>query len=78
MIAIAGRWAACGVVLVLVMGAAGPAQQMQQTQEAREAPDVTDEAPDFELEDHEGKTYRLSDFRGDKNVVLEFIRSGGW
>jgi len=30
-------------------------------------------APDFELEDVEGKTVRLSDFRG-KPVVLSFLR----
>jgi peroxiredoxin len=30
-------------------------------------------APDFELEDIEGKTVRLSDFRG-KPLVLSFLR----
>jgi len=40
-------------------------------------PEVDDLAPDFALEDSQGETYRLSDFRG-KNVVLEFIRSGSW
>src|SRR3990167_7460164 len=30
-----------------------------------------DDAPDFELEDHEGKKARLSDFKG-KKVVLYF------
>ena len=29
-------------------------------------------APDFELKDHHGATVRLSDFRGEKNVVLLF------
>jgi len=42
-----------------------------------EVPEVHDFAPDFTLEDSQGKTYRLSDFKG-KNVVLEFIRSGSW
>jgi len=32
---------------------------------------VGDVAPDFEVEDHEGRTVRLSDLRG-KNVVLWF------
>ena len=42
-----------------------------------EVPEVHDLAPDFTLQDSQGETYRLSDFRG-KNVVLEFIRSGSW
>jgi peroxiredoxin len=33
---------------------------------------VGDEAPDFELRTHRGGTIRLSDFRGNKNVVLAF------
>lgn len=39
---------------------------------------VGDEAPEFELEDASGRTYRLSDFRGKNAVVLEFFRSGDW
>lgn len=31
-------------------------------------------APDFELVDVAGKTIRLSDYRGKKNVVLVFNR----
>ncbi len=31
-------------------------------------------APDFELEDLQGKTIRLSDYRGKQNVVLVFNR----
>jgi len=30
-------------------------------------------APDFELEDINGKLVRLSDFRGNKPVVLAFL-----
>ncbi|EDY42583.1 peroxiredoxin [Streptomyces sp. SPB074] len=30
-------------------------------------------APEFELKDHHGRTVRLSDFRGEKNVVLLFF-----
>ncbi|MEU3828829.1 redoxin domain-containing protein [Streptomyces sp. SID486] len=33
---------------------------------------VGDKAPDFELKDNHGRTVRLSDFRGDENVVLLF------
>ncbi len=33
---------------------------------------VGDKAPDFELKDNHGATVRLSDFRGQKNVVLLF------
>ncbi|BBC36773.1 Antioxidant, AhpC/TSA family [Streptomyces graminofaciens] len=33
---------------------------------------VGDKAPDFELKDNHGATVRLSDFRGEKNVVLLF------
>lgn len=32
-------------------------------------------APDFELQDYEGKTVRLSDFKGKSNVILIFNRT---
>jgi len=32
-------------------------------------------APDFTLEDYEGKTVRLSDFKGKSNVILIFNRA---
>lgn len=34
--------------------------------------DVGDEAPDFELQDHERNAVRLSSFRGKKNVIVVF------
>jgi len=39
----------------------------------RDAPlAVGDEAPDFEAKDTKGQSFRLSDYRGQKNVVLYF------
>ena len=38
---------------------------------------VGDKAPDFTLENMDGKRISLSDFRGQKNVVLVFYR-GHW
>jgi peroxiredoxin (alkyl hydroperoxide reductase subunit C) len=38
---------------------------------------VGESAPDFTLENLDGKTISLSDFRGKKNVVLVFYR-GHW
>ena len=40
--------------------------------------DVGDTAPDFELRDSAGKTYKLSGYRGENVVVIEFFRSGDW
>ena len=37
-----------------------------------EPPKVGDKAPDFALPDQNGRTIRLSDFRGKKTVVLAF------
>jgi hypothetical protein len=45
---------------------------------AQASVDVLDTAPDFELRDSAGKTYKLSEYRGEKVVVVEFFRSGGW
>jgi AhpC/TSA family len=39
---------------------------------------VGKEAPDFELSDSAGHTYKLSSYRGKSAVVLEFFRSGDW
>ncbi len=35
---------------------------------------IGDSAPDFTAVDSEGRTVRLSDYRGKKNVVLVFNR----
>ena len=65
-------------VVVLVLGLAagyggaalfGPAQ----AGEVRNASlEVGDEAPDFRLADHTGGYIRLSDLRGESNVVIAF------
>ena len=36
-------------------------------------PTVGDMAPDFELPGSDGKTYKLSDFRGEKAVVVAWF-----
>jgi len=36
---------------------------------------IDSQAPDFALSDVSGKQVRLSDYRGNKNVVLVFNRS---
>ena len=35
--------------------------------------EVGDKAPDFRLRDHTGRTIELSDYVGEKNVVLAFL-----
>lgn len=35
--------------------------------------EVGDQAPEFELRDQHAQTHRLSDYRGDKNVVVVFF-----
>jgi hypothetical protein len=45
---------------------------------AQVAVEVGQQAPDFELVDAAGTAHKLSDYRGEKVVVLEFFRSGDW
>ena len=56
-----------------VMPVSGFAQEMT-TETVR----VGDPAPDFELEDVRGNSYRLSELVKRGPVVIEFFRSGGW
>jgi peroxiredoxin Q/BCP len=55
------------VVLMLVLAA-----YAQQAAPPKTHLKVGDPAPDFTLPGTDGKTYKLSDFRGKKNVVLAF------
>ena len=56
-----------GAVLLTVLGVVALAQQ---TPPAKTHLKVGDPAPDFTLRATDGKTYKLSDFKGKKNVVL--------
>ena len=57
----------CLCALLVVATTASFAQQAPKTQLKTGQP-----APDFTLNDTEGKPVKLSDFRGKKNVVLAF------
>ena len=56
---------------LLCLAIPAPSQQ-QQPAVAKTHLKVGDVAPDFKLKDNDGKTVKLSSFRGKKNVVLAF------
>ena len=41
--------------------------------EPSKAPAIGDEAPDFEMQGSDGKTYRLKDFKGKKPFVIAWF-----
>ena len=55
------------VVLLAVLGGVALAQQATPPKTHLK---VGDPAPDFTLRATDGKTYKLSDFKGKKNIVL--------
>jgi len=61
------NWILAGALAALALGGAAMAQST-----GKEGVEVGAEAPDFRLNDHEGKAVRLSDFRGKSWVVLAF------
>jgi cytochrome oxidase Cu insertion factor (SCO1/SenC/PrrC family) len=58
------------VVLLAVVNLLVLAQQAQQPTPVKTHLKVGDAAPEFSLRATDGKTYKLSDFKGKKNVVL--------
>jgi len=60
------------VLVALAWTSIASAQQAQQAQPLMSKVKVGDPAPDFTLPDQNGKQVKLSDFKGQKNVVLAF------
>lgn len=68
-----------GLAVLLALAAVTLAQQAQQPAAPNQQPTppkthlkVGDAAPDFTLTDNNNKRVKLSDFKGQKNVVLAF------
>jgi peroxiredoxin len=69
-------WVLLGIVLVVGLavgfGVAALARPGDAAQIRNAQVQVGDKAPDFRLPDHTGGYVRLSDFQGEKNVVIAF------
>ena len=66
------RFALALCTLAVFLLALPASAQQQQPAVAKTHLKVGDLAPDFKLKDNNGKTVKLSSFRGKKNVVLAF------
>ena len=66
------RFALICCALAVLLFALPAAAQQQQPAVAHTNLKVGDVAPDFKLKDNNGKTVKLSSYRGKKNVVLAF------
>jgi cytochrome oxidase Cu insertion factor (SCO1/SenC/PrrC family) len=62
------------LVLLVLAGFMGPASQAADKSDSTPPPKIKvgDMAPDFTLQDQNGKKVSLRDFRGKKNVALAF------
>jgi peroxiredoxin Q/BCP len=60
------------LLFAFVLGAACNARSEAPASSA--APEVGSQAPDFSLPGSDGKTYKLSEFRGKKPVVLAWYK----
>ncbi|MCL4523243.1 MAG: redoxin domain-containing protein [Acidobacteria bacterium] len=68
----AKRFALSLCALALICFTLSASAQQPQPAVAKTHLKVGDMAPDFKLKDNNGKTVKLSSFRGKKNVVLAF------
>ena len=75
-----GLAAAAAFALALPVSPVAPVSPVSAAGQDTATPtvEVGQPAPDFELRDARGESYRLSELVAKGPVVLEFFRSGGW